>query len=99
VICLSGSLEATARVLKTQLCLKGASATPVTDGEGSAEWTIVEKTPVEPELTLSLVLEGQEPGDPDHWSLFVVPEDDVGRVLLGVLGYLRRNEAVYSHLM
>ena len=47
---------------------------------GTEAWTPVEQAPSEPELVLSLVLQNQGPGEPDHWSLFVAPEGGIGQV-------------------
>src|SRR6266536_3056739 len=47
---------------------------------GTAEWTPVDQPPAEPQLTLSLVLQTQPFGEPDHWSLFVAPEGGTGTI-------------------
>lgn len=46
--------------------------------KGTKEWTLVDQPPAEPQLTPSLVLHAQEPGEPDHWSFFVAHEGGTG---------------------
>jgi hypothetical protein len=49
--------------------------------KGTEEWSRIEPPPPAPsELTLSLVLETQSFGEPDHWSLFVASEGGTGKV-------------------
>lgn len=47
-------------------------------GKGTKEWSPVDQPPPEPQLILSLVIESQAFGEPDHWSLFVAPEGGTG---------------------